>query len=237
MRIAAVGDVHGHESLEPFAQDLRRLEAPDVFFVAGDTTDHNDLDAFGEVIAALRDRVSCPVYVVFGNNEYAQDHGKYRERFGPKYGLSFLDDEAATVRAGGREVRLVGSTGSLDRPTWWQRKNLPDIWPTYEKRVATIDRLLEGEGIRILLTHYPPTLATMGAEKEEWRPELGSTKLEAVVYRRRPDVVIHGHVHKGIPFATLGSGQRTLDGFGVSGAIPVFNVAYPVARGITIVNV
>src|SRR3989304_4611303 len=116
MRIAAGGGGPGPESLEPFAQDLRRLEAPDVFFVAGDTTDHNDLDAFGEVIAALRDRVSCPVYVVFGNNEYAQDHGKYRERFGPKYGLTFLDDEAATVRAGGRGGRRRGGARGRARP-------------------------------------------------------------------------------------------------------------------------
>lgn len=237
MRIAAVGDVHGRENLDPFEQDLARLEPPDLFLLAGDTTDHNDLEAFELVVAALRSRISCPVYAIFGNNEYAQDHPRYRQRFGAKYGIEFLDDEVVRVHAGGREIRLVGSTGSLDRPTWWQRKNLPQMWRVYEDRVAAIDRLLDASGLRILLTHYPPTWATMGEEKEEWRPELGSTKLEAVIRRRRPDIVIHGHIHRGIRFAALGAGQRTLEEFVARGAIPVHNVAYPVTRGITVLEV
>ena len=236
MRIAAVGDVHGHQNVESFARDLDRLEEPDVFLLAGDTTDHNDLDAFGLVVAAVRDRVSCPVYAVFGNNEYSQDHPRYRERFGAKYALTFLDDDVVTVRSRGQEVRLVGSTGSLDRPTWWQRKNLPEMGRVYEERVAKIEQLLDTPGMRILLTHYPPTWATMGEEKEDWRPELGSAKVEAVIRRRRPEIVIHGHIHKGIPFATLGSSQRTLEAFGARGPIPVYNVAYPVTRGITTIQ-
>src|SRR3989304_2427271 len=69
----------------------------------------------------------------------------------------------------GREVRLVGTTGSLDRPTWWQRTNLPGIARAYEERVGTIDRLLEGRGFRVLLTHYPPAHATRGGGKEAGR--------------------------------------------------------------------
>ncbi len=233
MRIAAVGDVHGHEHLEDLRRDLEGLDPPDLFLLAGDLTDHNQLDAFVEVVGAVRDAVSCPVYGVFGNNEYAQSHDEYRS----KGAIPLLDDEAVTVRVAGREVRLVGSTGSLDRPTWWQRANVPGIARTYDERVATIDRLLDGGGFRILLTHYPPTHATMGGEKEEWRPELGSLKLEAVVLRRRPDLVVHGHVHKGIPFATLAVGQRTIEDFDARGAIPVYNVAYPVTKAITSIRV
>src|SRR2546427_444556 len=75
-----------------------------------------------------------------------------------------------------------------------------------------------------------------GCEKEEWRPELGSKKLEAVILRRRPDLVIHGHIHKGIPFATLATGQKTIEDFDPRGAIPVYNVAYPVTRKVTIIE-
>ncbi len=232
MRVAAVGDIHGHENLAAFVADLERLEAPDLFLVAGDLTDRNDAGAFAEVSEAIRRRVACPVYGVFGNNEYADSHAAYRA----SSGIVFLEDEAVSVRAAGREVRLVGSTGCLDRPTWWQRANLPGIAGAYDERVAAIDRLLEGGGFRVLLTHYPPTHATMGGEREAWRPELGSTKLEAVVRRRRPEVVIHGHIHKGIPRATLAAGQRTLDEPGGRSSIPVHNVAYFVTRGITVLD-
>lgn len=232
MRIAAVGDVHGHESLEPFRADLRMLDPPDLFLLAGDLTDHDRVDEFVEVVDAVREKVSCPVYGVFGNNEYTQSHPGYRARSG----IPILDDEAVVVRVAGREVRVVGSTGSLDRPTWWQRTNVPAIARTYDERVAKIDRLLDGDGLRVLLTHYPPTYATMGGEKEEWRPELGSLKLEAVVLRRHPDLVIHGHIHKGIPFATLSVGQRTIEDFDAR-PIPVHNVAYPVTKKITVLEV
>jgi Icc-related predicted phosphoesterase len=232
MRVAAVGDIHGHENLDPFAGDLERLEPPDLFLLAGDLTDRNDAGAFKEVVAAIRRRVSCPIYGVFGNNEYANSQGAYRD----SCDFAFLDDEVVTVRVAGREIRLVGSTGSLDRPTWWQRNNLPGIAKAYDERVGKIDKLLEGDGVRVLLTHYPPTHATMGGEKEAWRPELGSTKLEAVVLRRRPDVVIHGHIHKGIPRATLAAGQRTIEDLVGRASIPVYNVAYPVTHGITLIE-
>ncbi len=234
MRVAAVGDIHGRENLAAFSADLDRLEPPDLFLLAGDLTDRDDVEAFGEVVDAVRARIACPTYAVFGNNEYERSHDAYRARAA---GIAFLRDEAATVRVAGREVRLVGSTGSLDRPTWWQRTNLPGIARVYDERVATIDRLLEGGGFRILLTHYPPTHATMGGEKEAWRPELGSTKLETVIARHRPDVVVHGHIHKGIPRATLSAGQPMIEDFGSRDPIPVHNVAYPVTHGITVLGV
>jgi len=233
MRIAAVGDVHGGENLPALRKDLEGLDPPDLFLLAGDLTDRNDVDAFVEVVDTVGERVSCPIYGVFGNNEYSQSHEEYRKRSR----VPLLDDEVATVRVEGREVRILGSTGSLDRPTWWQRMNLPGIARLYDERVAKIDALLQGGGFRILLTHYPPTHVTMGGEKEEWRPELGSKKLEAVILRRRPDLVIHGHIHKGIPFATLATGQRRIDDFDPRGAIPVYNVAYPVTRKIAVVDV
>ena len=232
MRIAAVGDVHGHEHLAELRADLDRLDPPDLFLTAGDLTDHNRIEEFVEVIDAVRARVSCAVLGVLGNNEYTSSLGEYRQRAA----APLLDDEAITVRVAGQDVRVVGSTGSLDRPTWWQRTNLPGIARTYDERVERIDKLLEGGGFRVLVTHYPPTYATMGGEKEEWRPELGSKKLEAVVVRRRPDLVVHGHVHKGIPFATLSMGQRTFEDFDAGGPIPIYNVAFPVTRKITVIE-
>ena len=234
MRIAAVGDVHGHENLDAVTEDLHRLGPVDLFLLAGDTTDRNDLEAFGSVVRAIRERVSAPICAVFGNNEYAHDHPTYVARFGEPLRIRFLQDESAAFDAGGREVRVVGSLGSLDRPTWWQRKNLPHLAEEYRRRIGALDLLLGGEGARVLLTHYPPTYATMGSEKEDWRPELGCKALEPVLLRRRPTLVIHGHIHKGIPAAELRPKFERLDDFASDPApIPIHNVAYPVRRAIT----
>jgi Icc-related predicted phosphoesterase len=233
VKLAAVGDVHGREFLESFRDAMATLREPDLFLLAGDTTDHNRMEEFGEVVAAVRTHVSCPIVCVFGNNEYAPDRGNYRQKFD----LIFLDDEARTFEVGGRSVRIIGSTGSLDEPTWWQRNNLPGIAQEYEQRVRRLDQLLTGDDLRVLLTHYPPTFATMGGEKEEWRPQLGSGRLEKVVLRRQPDLVVHGHVHKGIPFAELREAQATLEAFGGDRRpIPVHNVAFPVTKRVTILN-
>ena len=131
MRVAAVGDVHGHENLARVTADLDRLGPVDLFLLAGDTTDRNDIDAFGAVVRTIRARVTAPIWAVFGNNEYAGDHPTYVARFADAFGMRFLQDEAAIFESPAGRVRIIGSVGSLDRPTWWQRKNLPRVADEY----------------------------------------------------------------------------------------------------------
>jgi Icc-related predicted phosphoesterase len=235
MRVAAVGDVHGREHLAGLASDLNRLGPVDLFLLAGDITERNDLEAYGVVLRTIRDRVPAPVAAVFGNNEYAQDHPAYVARYAEAFRVRFLQDEAAAWGSGGDAVRVVGSLGSLDRPTWWQRRNAPHLAEEYRRRIGILDGLLAGDDRRILLTHYPPTYVTMGDEKDAWRPELGCKALEPVLLRRKPNLVLHGHVHKGIPEADLRPTASRLDDF-LDGAasVRVHNVAYPVRRGISV---
>ncbi len=234
VRIAAVGDLHGAQGLDAFRTDLERLGSTDLFLLAGDTTDRNNVDAFEEVLRAIRERVRAPIAAVFGNNEYENDHPTYVARFAERYGVRFLQDESAVFESDGGRVHVVGSTGSLDRPTWWQRRNLPHLADVYRRRIELLDGLLAGDEARVLLTHYPPTYVTMGGEKEEWRPELGCKALEAVLLRRRPRLVIHGHIHKGIPFAELRASSVRLEDFeGPSAPVPIHNVAYPVRRAVS----
>jgi len=233
MRLAAVGDIHGHENLAAVAADLDRLGPVDLFLLAGDTTNRNDLEAFGKVLETIRSRISAPIAAVFGNNEYANDHPAYVTRFAATHRVRFLQDGAERWTVGGTTVRVIGSLGCLDRPTWWQRKNLPHLAEEYRRRIGVLDELLAGDDPRILLTHYPPTYVTMGAEKEEWRPELGCKALEPVLLRRRPVLVIHGHIHKGIPNGELRPSFSRLDDFAEAMTpLPIHNVAYPVRHAV-----
>jgi len=54
VRIAAVGDVHGHQSVEALRTDVERLGPIDLVLLAGDTTDRNDIEAFEAVLRAVR---------------------------------------------------------------------------------------------------------------------------------------------------------------------------------------
>ena len=238
MRIAAVGDIHGHENLAAFRRDLEALGRVDLMLLAGDTTERNDMEAFGEALEAVRAHVDAPLWAVFGNNEYEHDRPTYIARYAERFGVRFLQDESARFEAGGKAVRIIGSMGSLDRPTFWQRKNLPHLEREYRDRIETLDRLLVGDDTRILLTHYPPTYVTMGGEKEPWRPELGCKAMEAMLLRRHPTLVVHGHIHKGLPYADLRPPGGTLDAFaGDREPVPVHNVAYPVRRAISLLEI
>src|SRR6266571_8889571 len=142
MRIAAVADVHGDEHREALESDLARLGPVDLFLLAGDLTDRNDREAYGRVLETIRSRVDAPMDAVFGNNEYEESHPEYVERFSNRYRVRFLRDEAVMFGTPGTSGRIVGSTGALDRPTWWQRKNLPNMADTYRRRIVLLDTLL-----------------------------------------------------------------------------------------------
>lgn len=233
MRLLAVGDVHGDRHLEALRERLALRPAADVVLLAGDLTERNDLSAFGQVVDAVREATDAPLFGVFGNEEWAESHDAYRKAFP----VTFLHDEVAHLEVEGFAFRLVGSTGSLDTPTWWQRTHLPHIYRDYAARVQRLDELLAGDAYRILLTHYAPTYRTLVGEGESWWDQMGSRRMEEVLLRRRPDLVVHGHAHKGIPYAELRTDQTTLTDFALGRVIPVHNVAFPVQEDVTIVEI
>lgn len=223
MLVGAMGDAHGGRFLP---EDLgRQLEDLDLLLLAGDITDRNSLEGFDHVLGLIREHTHAPIVSIFGNDEYSQDRERYRERFD----ITFLDDQAIDLEVRGITMRIVGTTGSLDRPTWWQRTNLPNIWKEYRDRVSTLDELLQRDGrdLLILLSHYAPTYLTLAGEREKAFPEMGSRSLEKVLLRRCPDLVLHAHAHAGTPTAKLSREQRSLDDFEERGEIPIWNVSLP----------
>lgn len=234
MRILAVADIHGDKYLEPFQESMAASPEADVVLLAGDITERNDLEAFGRVLDIVRAYTDAPIVSIFGNEEWSESHDEYRRTFSS---VTFLHDEAMVFKATNQEVRIIGSTGSLDTPTWWQRTHLPSIYREYANRVKVLDGLLASQGYRILLTHYAPTYRTLVGEGEGYWDQLGSRRLEEVLLRRRPDLVIHGHAHKGTVYAELRTEQTTLMDFSRGRIIPVHNVAFPVRQDVTILEV
>ncbi|MEW6222966.1 MAG: metallophosphoesterase [Candidatus Hadarchaeota archaeon] len=195
MRVAAVADLHAPTNLNLFKEALLKLGGCDLFLLAGDIVLKGDHTQLPGVVAAIREVYNEQVLACFGNEEYEQEVGKLKEF----REITWLDDQAVTVEVGGLKVGVVGTRGSLDRPTFWQRANIRGIWETYRKRVETIDRLL-GElqtDVKIVVSHYSPTYLTLEGERETAMPEMASQKMEDVIKKRQPDVWFHGHIHKG----------------------------------------
>jgi Icc-related predicted phosphoesterase len=224
MIVGAMGDAHGGKFFEDGMAE--RLEGVDLLLLAGDIADSNDLEGFARVLGPVKERYDGRIVAVFGNDEYEQDRPAYRGRFD----AIFLDDEAVDLRIDGRTVRVVGTSGSLDRPTWWQRTHIPDIGARYKHRVEKVSGLLERgrSDVLILLSHYVPTYLTLEGERPKAFPEMGSKAMEKVLLERRPDLAIHAHAHAGSPHAVLKEAQGRLDRPAAS--VPIWNVSLPLNK-------
>jgi Icc-related predicted phosphoesterase len=186
-------------------------------------------------VEAIRKYHGGPILAVFGNNEYAPDFPRYRAGF-PF--IRFLHDEATELFVGGHTISVVGTLGSLEKPTVWQARHVPNIHEEYASRVEKVRQLLaDARGdVRILLMHYAPTFVTMEGEPQWYWNQLGSRRYEEVILATRPDVVLHGHIHKGKPVAFLRRAQRTLGDFEGDGQVPVYNIAFAERHEITLLE-
>jgi Icc-related predicted phosphoesterase len=220
MIVAATGDIHHPTHTGLLDSSLLTLEAePDLFLIAGDVLKPRDPVDYGKVIVSIETRVSCPIVAAFGNTEFQEDRSSLREE---NPSVIFLDDEARNLDLGGRDVLVVGSTGSLERPTSWQKRNIPHVNDIYRARIRTIAKLLAGHGeLKILLTHYAPTYLTLEGEVRSSFPWMGTRRLESVISEAEPSAVVHAHAHRGTPGANING-------------VPIFNVSLPLNREIVV---
>ena len=193
MRLAAVADVHSPKYLELFREALVKVGEPDLFLLVGDLVLKNDFSQLSSVISAIREVYRGEIIACFGNEEFEQDRERYLTAE-----ITWLEDESKTVEVNGLKLGIVGSRGSLDRPTFWQRTHVKGIWQLYKKRVGIIDSLLAGlrADIKVVMTHYAPTYETLFGESERAMPEMACKRLKQVIERGQPDIWFHGHGHR-----------------------------------------
>jgi Icc-related predicted phosphoesterase len=229
MIIVATADIHSPVYYDLFVKSVNNLASqPDLFLIAGDLIDRKKTRETGpfkelrRVSNVLFGKVTCPIYACFGNNEFEQDWDKIRKQ---NTEITFLQDESKVVEIKGKKVGIVGSKGSLDRPTWWQRNNIPGITETYNDRVNKIDILLGRLNVdyKILLVHYPPTYEILAGENTISHPELASSSMEKVVIDNNLDLVLTGHAHRG-------KKETWLNG------TPVLNVGLQLNNGLVIID-
>ena len=195
----AVADVHCPRFLPEFKQSLTQFSAPDVFFFAGDMINRGKATEYTTVLDIIEDTLGTgfPIIACFGNEEYSEVRKDVLSVVGDR--MLFLDEKSTIIDSGSNQIGIVGTQGSLDKATSWQRRNIPSIKGVFERRAKRADSLLKKfektVDKRILLMHYSPCLQTCEGEDERSFAWLGSRKFYQVIKDQQPDLVIHGHVH------------------------------------------
>jgi Icc-related predicted phosphoesterase len=224
MIIAATGDVHAPQYYEEFVRAIDTIRVkPDLFLIAGDMINRGEVQEYEKIYNALFGKITCPIVACFGNNEFIPDitqeiKQKYRE-------IRFLRDESTILKIGNITVGIVGTIGSLDIPTRWQTQNIPNIEGVYRERVNFVDRQLQRmvTNFKIVLMHYAPTYKTLEGENPNFYGNIGSRAYENVFLNKKPDLVLHGHSHRGKKMAWFDT-------------VPIFNVSFAASKEIAIID-
>ena len=224
MIIAATGDIHSPRYFELFVKSIEDLHVnPDLFLLAGDVINRGKVDEYQKVSNVFFGKINCPIVACFGNSEFGPETRVLIEN--QITDIKFVNDESLVLEIQGKSVGIVGSLGSLDRPTIWQKNNKPGIMEEYKNRIGLIDNLLAElkADFKILLIHYTPTYRILEGENPRIFPELGSNDYEKILAERKPNLVITAHSHRG-------SKEAWID------TIPIFNVSLPVNNEIVVID-
>ncbi|MGC9210481.1 MAG: metallophosphoesterase family protein [Acidilobus sp.] len=216
--ILATSDIHSPEYLAQYVKSLSNVKgSPCLFLFAGDIVDRGQVDAARPVFEAAQ-RLGGRLVATFGNDEYQEVWDRMRAQY-PQ--VDWVVDDLKVYDCGDSSIAVVGTPGSLDSPTKWQRAHVPGIERVYEERVRRVRELLikakSEADVVILLSHYGLARANLRGEDPKAYPFLYSSKMEKVVREVKPTAAVHGHAHNGQPFSSV-------DG------VPVYNVAFPLNK-------
>jgi Icc-related predicted phosphoesterase len=226
IRVAAAGDVHcSPENRDQLERAFGRVDGEvDLFLLAGDLTTVGEPEealALGEICRGLTSRVVA----VLGNHDWHANRVDELVKILEAAGVTVLDPGTSTCELNGASVGVAGTKGFVGG---FPDSQLPDfgepiLRQVYRDTTAEVEAIasgldeIEGCDYRIVLLHYAPTTTTLEGEPRVIWAFLGTDRLALPIDEHRPDVVLHGHAHRG-----------TFRGF--IGDVPVYNVAVEVMK-------
>ena len=194
----------------------------DLILLAGDLTTYGEPEQ-AAVLADVTRGIRVPIYAVLGNHDWhANRHDELVSTLRGG-GIRVLERASEIVTVGGIDVGIVGTKGFIGGFTGSLLSDFgePLLRRVYAETSAEVSALERGLrkvcdcALRIVLLHYAPTTTTIEGEPETIWAFLGSQRLADPIREHRPDLVLHGHGHRG---SFAGSIDET----------PVFNVGVPV---------
>jgi Icc-related predicted phosphoesterase len=224
VRVAAAGDIHaGDGDEERIGAIFASVPADvDLVLLAGDLTTHGEPHQAAIVGDAAR-RLAQPVVAVLGNHDW---HANRRDEVVAALeagGIVVLDRAWLKLDLHGVSVGVVGAKGFVGG---FPDSQLPDFGEPSLRRVyaettlevhaiATGLDAVSGCDRRIVLLHYAPTTTTLEGEPRVIWAFLGTDRMAPPIAEHEPDLVLHGHGHRG-----------RFEGFVAE--VPVYNVAVQV---------
>lgn len=218
VRIAAVGDLHYAQSLDPALRDMlvRAGRDADVLVLCGDLTDHGLPEEAQGLAREIHSSVSIPVIGVLGNHDFESGKQDEVRKILSEAGIRMLDGDAIEV-AGVGFAGLKGFCGGFGKRALgpWGEQIIKDfVREALDEALKLESALARLRRVpRVAVLHYSPIQDTVEGEPPEIFPFLGSSRLEEPINRYRCDVVFHGHAHRGRPEGKTSTG------------IPVYNVS------------
>jgi Icc-related predicted phosphoesterase len=224
VRIAAVSDLHF--TVEDEGKVAERMagvaERADLLLLPGDLTDNGSVEA-ARLLGKELEPLGLPILAVLGNHDCAARQPEALISALSDVGVIVLDGESAVIRARGLEVGVAGVKGFQGG---FDENALADYtepeteaWIiTAKEEAAKLDAALGNlsTDLTIAMLHYAPIRDTIVGQNPETFAFYGSSHLLKPIERHRPDLVVHGHSHRGTH-----SGRTP-------GGIPVYNVAVKV---------
>lgn len=238
VRIAAIGDVHIRTHVpESLEQGLIALDGEvDLLVVAGDITEGGRIPEV-EVAAGMFTGVSVPMVAVLGNHDRRGLRRTVMRRIYERAGIRLLDGDALVIPLpDGRRLGVAGLSGTGGG--FWPDEADARIGGKLTRAIAVKSRrealrlesaltslTHQNVDVTVVLTHFAPTVSTLGTEPPMKYWMLGNSLLGRVIDAHDVDLVIHGHAHLGNETGTT------------PGGTPVRNVAMHVTGGISIYDV
>ncbi len=224
LKICAVGDVHGSRYFNLFQASLKSMIwfKPDVCVFAGDMVDEGKVEDLEPIVHEVRMKFpNTPIVSVFGNEEYHELEDIFIRRY-PE--IVWLNDTPAILKINNINVGFIGTRGSLDKLTFWQKRNKPELELVYRERPKRLKNLINEvrryAEVIVFISHYAPVFHTVKGEPERIYPYMGSRDMEKMIKETKPDVVIHAHAHNARVTETVVEGVK------------VFNVSLPARKNI-----
>ncbi|MDI3341863.1 MAG: metallophosphoesterase [Sphaerobacter sp.] len=227
IRLAAIADIHARRGTEGVLRGLVEAVArdADLLLIAGDLTDSGLVEE-ARLLASVLDASPLPVVAVLGNHDFHHQQQLAIQETLAAHGVVLLDGDGWVFERGGVRLGIAGCVGFGGgfRPYSLESFGEPEWKLLYDKVVEESRKLDRGLAAvsdcdyLVAMTHYSPTVDTMGDEPPPLYPFLGSSELGQALERHGVLFAVHGHAHRG---------RR--DGCTDQG-IPVFNVALPVVQ-------
>jgi Icc-related predicted phosphoesterase len=218
--VAAAGDLHCSPPLRDHVlRAFAAVEDVDLILLAGDLTTRGEPEQ-ADVLAEACATAKAPVLAVLGNHDYHSGLGDQVASILRAAGATVLCREATILEIRGQEIGVVGTKGFVGG---FEGAEIPDfgepllraVYAETTAEAEAIERGLEsisGCHRRIVLLHYAPIRETLHGEPEAIWAFLGCGRLAGPIGAHRPDLVLHGHAHRGSPAGSIGE-------------VPVRNVA------------